>query len=139
MTIKITRHDDWRARLSAYINDAMRKPFRPGKHDCALFAAGAIEAMTGVDFARGFRGYRTLAEGQRRLSAKGFDSIVDLAADRLTSIPVAMARAGDVAIVAGEGGQPALGVVQGGGIHVLHVNGGLGLVDLLQAKAVLKV
>jgi hypothetical protein len=31
-------------------------PFRWGRHDCALFAADGIRAMTGVDIAKSFRG-----------------------------------------------------------------------------------
>lgn len=63
----MTRCEDWHARLAAYVFDAGRTPFAYGSHDCALFAAGAVEAMTGTDLAAGWRGiYRTLAGASRR-------------------------------------------------------------------------
>lgn len=41
------RREDWPERLSAYVEAAKERPFCYGAHDCATFAAGAVEAVTG--------------------------------------------------------------------------------------------
>jgi len=58
------RLPDWRPRLVSFVNSVRARPFAYGTHDCALFAAGAVEAMTGVDLAKDWRGaYSSLKEG----------------------------------------------------------------------------
>lgn len=133
----MTRFDDWRSRLTDYLIGQLRAPFDYGRNDCALFTAGAVLAMTGTDLARGWRGYRTLAEGRRRLKARGFDDHVALAASALPEIATAFAAEGDVAVVV-EDGEPALGIVQGEGIYIL-TPAGLGLVPLLRAERAFRV
>ena len=47
-------------------------PFEYGRHDCALFVAGAVLAMTGHDFGAPFRGrYRSAAGAVRALRLHG--------------------------------------------------------------------
>lgn len=133
MAGKVSRLPDWRPRLVAFLTAAQRAPFRPGQHDCALFAAGAVAAMTGQDYAAPYRGrYTTIRGGIRVLRADGFADHIALAAHHLPERPVAFARAGDLAVVPTEDG-PALGVVQGAGIYVLSPAGGLSLVPLTAA------
>jgi len=56
----LTRTDHWATReLNTHLEDTASTPFEWGTHDCALFAANAIEAMTGVDIASDFRGQYT--------------------------------------------------------------------------------
>lgn len=43
------RLDDWQTPFYAYIEAARLAPFAWGTHDCCLFAAGAIDALTGSD------------------------------------------------------------------------------------------
>lgn len=122
--------EGWQLRLAQFLGDAARRPFQPGRHDCALFAAGAVHAMTGLDLARGWRGkYRTLAAGQRALERAGYTDHVALAAAHLpgTQRP----RPGDIAVIDTGDGQ-ALGVVQGHMAYVLRP-AGLGLVPLTAA------
>lgn len=38
---------DYLPMLIAYASDAGQRPFRPGRHDCALFAAGWVKIATG--------------------------------------------------------------------------------------------
>lgn len=45
----LTRLHDWQERLAAFIAERRELPFAWGPADCGHFAAGAIEAMTGVD------------------------------------------------------------------------------------------
>lgn len=131
-----TRYPDWRARLTLHLARVHALPFRPGRHDCALFAADCVRAMTGFDPARGLRGYRTLAEGHRRAQAKGFADHVAVFAALLDECQPMMARAGDVAVVEGDFG-PSVGIVQGAQIYVVGRQG-LGLVALTAARRAMR-
>ena len=83
--------------LIAHAADASVRPFRPGRHDCALFAAGWVKIATGRDFARGWRGrYRSLRRGQELLAGVGFADHIALAAAHLPEIAPAMAQIGTI-------------------------------------------
>lgn len=41
------RLPDWPERLAAYVEARRHRPFAWGSNDCVLFAAGALDAMTG--------------------------------------------------------------------------------------------
>lgn len=126
------RYTDWRPRLIEYLGEASRLPFVEGEHDCALFLAKGVRAMTGQDYAAPYRGrYTTTKGGIRILRKAGFDDHIALAAHHLPERPVAMARAGDGAVVPTDEG-PALGIVQGEGVYVLGPDG-MGVVPLTTA------
>lgn len=116
----VARLPDWRPRLVAYLEEVRARPFAYGSHDCALFVAGAVEAMTGTDFAGNYRHqYDSLKSGLKLLS-KG-DHVAFLA--RLfEEIAPAFAQVGDIAVI-GEIGTPALGVFEGEFILVLRDEG----------------
>lgn len=114
-----TRHTDWFQRLTHYLADAAAKPFVEGEHDCALFLAGGVKAMTGVDYAAPYRGrYTTTRGGLRILRWDGFRDHLALAEHHLKPKPTAFLNVGDGAVVETEEG-PALGIVQGENIYVL--------------------
>ncbi|MBN8291020.1 hypothetical protein JI664_03490 [Rhodobacter sp. NTK016B] len=129
----------WQNRLVAYLAAAGRERFVPGQHDCALFASGALAAMTGVDLAAPYRGrYTTERGGIRILRKDGYHDHVALAAAHLrTRADGERARPGDLAVIPTETG-PALGVVQGAAVYVLTPDR-LALVPLAQAVTVLEV
>lgn len=134
----MTRLANWRPRLIAYLAEAAARPFAEGRHDCALFLAGGVAAMTGVDYAAPYRGrYTTTRGGLRILRKAGFADHVALAAHHLAERPVAFAREGDGAVVpTGDG--PALGIVQGAGVYVLSP-AGLAVVPLTAAARAFEV
>lgn len=110
--------------LIAYAADAGQRPFRPGHHDCALFAAGWVKLVTGRDLARGWRStYRSLRRGQQLLEEAGFADHVALAAAHLPEIAPAFAQVGDLAVLETQ----AFGIVAGEMIYCLRPEG-LGLV-----------
>ena len=110
--------------LIAYAAEAGARPFRPGRHDCALFAAGWVKIATGQDLARGWRSiYRSLKRGQRLLEEAGFADHVDFAASHLPEIAPAFAQVGDLAVLDDQ----AFGIVVGEMIYCLKPQG-LGLV-----------
>lgn len=108
------RRDDWPVRLIEVVRAAERKPFAWGGHDCALFAADAVLAMTDTDFAAPFRGrYKTALGALRELRRNGADDLAAYATQVLGA-PIATAQAmrGDVVLFAAEEGE-ALAVVVG--------------------------
>ncbi len=128
---------DWRARLGAYLATEARTPFEYGRSDCALFAAGGLNAMTGSDPAANYRGrYTSLRGGLRILRKDGFRDHVERAAALLAEVSPQRARVGDIAVVDTADG-PSLGVVQGEWIAVRTMIG-LGFVAIDQAKRVFR-
>lgn len=135
---ELTRLPDWRIRLIAYLEECARTQFEDGQHDCALFLAGGVAAMTGRDYATEYRGaYSTTTAGLKLLRKRGFKDHVALARHHLPAKPVAFAHEGDGAVVPGDA-MDALGIVQGAMIYVLRVEG-LGAVPLTDAQLVLRV
>lgn len=133
------RRADWRSRLAQYLAAVAHRPFRPGQHDCALFAAGAVEAMTGADLASAWRGsYRRLEDGLAALQAAGFEGLPALAAACFPEVAPALAQAGDLAVLPGDETGAALGVVQGPAVYVLDPRG-LAVVSRLHMKKAFRV
>lgn len=113
--LKHARYSDWPARLAAYIGAVRDRPFEWGRFDCALFAAGAVMALTGRDPAAGLAGtYADAVGAARTLRALSAADVEHLATLRLGDpIPPALAQRGDVVSVDTDAG-PALGVCLGG-------------------------
>lgn len=129
----IQRLPDWQPRLTQYLNSVVKAPFEEGVHDCALFFAGCVEAMTGRDLAAEWRGrYTTTRGGLRVLRKSGYADHLAVAEAHFEPRAVAMLRPGDGAAVQTEEG-PALGIVQGERIYVLTPQR-LALVPLLSAE-----
>jgi hypothetical protein len=118
----MTRHPDWQVRLQALVTEWNDASFIYGKYDCALFGAAAVQAMTGVDLARGLRGYRTEAGGLKKVQAKGYADHVDVFAQALESTP--RPRWGDLAIVQ-SGADRAIGVMGARVVYVMRPDRGL--------------
>lgn len=133
------RLPDWRTRLAAHIAAHARVAFRPGVHDCRLFAAGGREAVTGVDVAGRFRGcYTTIEEGVKHARSLGFADDLAPVVEGLEEIAPIYAQVGDLVALEGPGGVDAMGIVQGDMIHVLHLRGA-GLVPLTDARRAWRV
>lgn len=101
----LKRRDDWHARLSAEMDRQRRLPGDWGRHDCALgLAAGVIEALTGTDLARGYRGrYRTPSGAQKILTEAGAADLRAFVAQMLPEIHPSQANVGDIGLIAEEG------------------------------------
>ena len=142
MTQELTfaaRLPDWRPRLSAYLAATGARAFRPGSHDCALFAAGAVEAMTGMDGAAQWRGaYRSLDDGQLLLQQAGYDDHVALVAAHFPEVHPSQGAVGDLAALPGADGSPALGIIQGASVYVLQPSG-VALVNRLLIERAFRV
>jgi hypothetical protein len=120
----VSRLDDWHPRLQRYLQDIRTVPFAYGTHDCGLFVAGAVQAMTGKDFAVDYRGrYTTLKGGLKALSKRRFADHVALLDATLFQVPPAFAALGDIAVIEAAGDIPALGLFEGQHIAVLRPDG----------------
>lgn len=90
---------DWRSRLSAYVAASLPVPFAWGTHDCVLFAAGGVKAMTGIDFGADIRGqYATPSEARCLLRSAGHKRLDDMVASHFPEVPQALAADGDIAV-----------------------------------------
>lgn len=104
----------WEDRLNAFVKSRTRLPLIWGDNDCAMFAAGAYLAQTGVDIAAEIRGRYGSREGALKLLQElGFSDPVAWTAERLPEIPVASAQRGDLVGVDLGVGMAALAVVGG--------------------------
>ncbi|MGD1880859.1 MAG: hypothetical protein ACFB11_00875 [Paracoccaceae bacterium] len=112
--VRPNRLPDWQHRLVQYLQSVQGKPIEPGQHDCALFLADGIEAVTGQDLAGSYRGkYDTFSKGVRLMRKEGLEDHVGFFRNTLKEIPLAFALPGDGAVVEMADGLDALGIVQG--------------------------
>jgi hypothetical protein len=100
------RYSDWPSRLHSYLETRRYAEFAYGSHDCCLFVADAIVAMTGIDVAASFRNtYHSGPGALRRICAySAFATVEDLVATvfrehGLPEISPAHAARGDVALL----------------------------------------
>ena len=93
------RHSDWEQRLSDYLISKRNEPFQYGKHDCAHFVAGAVEAITCENpMADITKDYKTEIGSLRVLKELGFDNVEQFTDSKFTSILVGFAQTGDIAL-----------------------------------------
>ncbi len=111
------KHPDWHNRLIAVIRAAEKRPFLWGEHDCCLFAADCAEAMTGDNFADGWRGTYDSETGAKKALLRVGGSLEKVLAKYLDEVPVKMAQRGDIAVVENAGTRCA-GVIYGGAVWV---------------------
>jgi len=130
---------DRHAAVIAYAQDARETAFRPGKHDCATFAAGWVRQCGGPDLMAGLRSkYRSLKKGRELAAEMGHASELDLCAAHLAEVPRLMAQSGDVAWVQDNGDNAGFGLVAGEIVYCLTPKGGLGHVPLDKAARVFR-
>lgn len=110
---QLHRLPDWEQRLAEYLASKANARFCWGREDCALFAAGAVLAVTGQDLAVPFRGrYRTARGAVRALKRFGAGALESTVDQHFERCAPAFVRRGDLVAIAGEGGH-ALGVAIG--------------------------
>lgn len=115
MGSRMRRKQRWPSILAEQIEAARDKPFAWGSHDCALWAADVVRAMTGEDIAAAYRGAyddeRSAREAMLRIDGGGLRAIGNRAFGPALN-NVAMAQRGDVALVDVDG-REAAGIVAG--------------------------
>jgi hypothetical protein len=104
--MRLERAVDWPQRLSEKMLQAQPLAHEWGSNDCVIFCADCVEAMTGLDPIEDVRGRWTSKIGAARvIKSAGFESLGEMAADRLNEIPVSECKRGDVVLCDGEAGE----------------------------------
>lgn len=105
------RVQGWESLLADHIQEAYGRPFAWGTHDCAVWAARWVRTCTGQDFVSAWEGHYTSELGAARLMRKrGYGHVEDIADERLTAVPVTLAKRGDLLLHPVDG---ALGICFG--------------------------
>lgn len=98
----MSRAANWESALSAYLTEHENAQFVWGACDCALFAAGAVIAMTGVDVAAAYRGrYSTAIGSARALVRFGQGTLEATFSAVFEPRPIGFARRGDIVMYQG--------------------------------------
>ncbi len=109
------KNENWPSILANQIEQAERTPFEWGVNDCCLWSATVVDAMTGVDPAKDFRGlYSTEAEAKIVLESLGTGDIKSIIVSIFGEpIGIKLAQRGDV-VLAIIDGQQTVGICVGG-------------------------
>lgn len=110
----MTRRPNWERQFYAVLHNALSRPMAYGQHDCGLFVADCIEALTGADLGADLRGtYKTRREALQVCEAHG--GLVELVSRLLgPPQPPAAARRGDPVAMYHPRFGVSLGVSDGG-------------------------
>jgi hypothetical protein len=125
----ISRKPNWETLLHNFLEGRKAAPFAWGANDCALFAADAVNAMTGTDLGASYRGkYTTQAGANSQMQTIcGSSDALALATHLCSSAGfaqwpnVGFARRGDVIVLANPDGSHSLGIVSLNGVQALFV------------------
>ena len=103
---------NWPSRFAEHVESARARPFEWGSHDCCLWAASAVQAITGLDPGAAWRGTYTTAHRAMRLleSLGGLESAGALMG---SSVDITRAAIGDVGLVTWPDGTESLAVCSG--------------------------
>jgi len=103
------RISTWEETLSDYIATKRHEPFEYGVNDCCLFAAGAVEAITGEDPMSEFRGkYDSLKTSLIAIKDIGAGTLEATMDSKFPEVQIGHAQRGDLAFHDG-----SVGVVMG--------------------------
>ena len=116
----IKRRKGWPEILNAELIRLHKVPFEFGKHDCCVFSANMVKALTDPEWdpMEGLRGYRSVAGSVRMLkdnNAKNIDELISriMEEHNIPEVPVALAKRGDVVLGEDEKGEPSAGICCG--------------------------
>lgn len=113
------RTQGWERRLSKYLTEKNNAPFQWGENDCVLFAAKAVEAVSGYNFYQDYLPYTTEEEAKAILDING--GIEGLVAKFLGGgyINYRLAKRGDVVLI--KSPLLSLGIVDDSGQKIVSV------------------
>jgi hypothetical protein len=106
------RLHNWQIRYADLCRARKATPFAWGAHDCCLWAADVVEALTGVDHAATWRGTYDTASAAARLVAE-LGGVQAIATGALgAAVSTRMAGVGDLVLIE-QDGREMLGVCNG--------------------------
>jgi hypothetical protein len=85
--------------LHGFVASRQAMPFGWWTNDCVTFGAAAVKAQTGVDHLAEIKTWNSMRGAARELKRRG--GFVEAVSSRLTEIPCAYAKRGDIALVEG--------------------------------------
>ncbi len=98
MSRLIDRISSWESSLSAYLISKKNEPFKYGVNDCCLFAAGAVEAITGEnpipEFIGAYDSLKTSIKARKTIGAGTVEKSMDA---KFNAIAIGYAQTGDLA------------------------------------------
>jgi hypothetical protein len=113
------RISTWEDALSNYIATKRHDPFEYGVNDCCLFAAGAVEAITGKDPMSEFRGqYDSLKTSLKAIKDIGAGTLEATMDNKFPEVAISHAQRGDLAFF-----NDSVGVVVGGFAYFVSDDG----------------
>jgi len=144
--VPLQRRPDWQSRLAEFLVSHRYKHFSYGSWDCGLFAADAIQAITGTDLACPFRGkYSSFSQLRKAIRIYTGSASVAAIAGRIATdhqmpeLPILYARRGDLVLLK----RPrdySLGLVDLNGRDIIAVHSsGLGRLPIRDAFRAWKV
>lgn len=122
--------------METFVRERREDPFAWGSNDCALFAADAVQAITGEFLCPELRGHRDVREGLRALARLGGVRAIATRALGEPGSPL-MARIGDVVVIQA-GKREALAICNGGSALAVGPDG-IVAVSMSQALAAWRV
>jgi hypothetical protein len=113
------RISTWEQALANYIAIKRHEPFEYGVNDCCLFAAGAVEAVTGEDPMSEFRGkYDSLKGSLKAIKDIGAGTLEATLDGKFPEVAIGNAQRGDLAFL-----DDSVGVVMGGFAYFVSDDG----------------
>lgn len=113
------RISTWEDALVNYIIIKRDEPFEYGVNDCCLFAAGAVEAITGEDPMSEFRGkYDSLKTSLKAIKDIGAGTLEATLDSKFPEVSIGYAQRGDLAFF-----DDSIGVVMGGFAYFVSDDG----------------
>lgn len=134
----LKRRQDWPEQLVRAIKEKQSSKFQYGVHDCCLSVCDCVLAMTDVDLADKFRGYKTSKGAKTRLGEHdGLHGLAQHIADEHGIVQLVMkhARRGDVALVDDPKVGETLGIIEPSGTQIA-VAGKIGWLYLPKERGV---
>ncbi|MCW7541878.1 hypothetical protein OOT46_29195 [Aquabacterium sp. A7-Y] len=133
----LVRFGDWPERWARLVAARLRVPFEWGRHDCALWAADVVHALTGFDPGADLRGtYASALQAARVVRARGGLAAIATAALGPPCPPLGV-RVGDIGLV--RSGDRECYAACNGAHWLAPAQNGLQVVDLDQASACWRV
>ena len=120
---------NWPRLLAEYLAANRHRSFEFGVFDCCVFAAGAIQSMTGKDSLEAYRGSVTDARTSARLLDDN-GGLGKMVGDILSEVPISFAQRGDIVLMDSPDGRGVLGVCTGSDVAYVQA-AGIELVPLL--------
>lgn len=113
------RISTWEQALADYIAIKRNEPFEYGVNDCSMFAAGAVEAITGEDPIPELRGqYDSLKTSLKAIKEIGAGTLEATIDAKFPEVSIGHAQRGDLAFFDG-----SVGVVMGGFAYFVSDDG----------------